>query len=132
MRRSLLFAGLLITFAANGYAQTPSNRSALTGVVQDQTGAAIVGARVELSGGGVLPQSATTDQSGGFRFMRVPPEQRRIYVFDGNSQALDHILATDSLFDSLVRFDVVHINSEFVDQASDHDPTPAIFRLPAR
>lgn len=62
----------------------------------------------------------------------LPPGERYTYVFDGNSQALDHILATDSLFSSLVRFDVVHINSEFVDQASDHDPTLAIFRLPAR
>ncbi|MDT5294800.1 MAG: hypothetical protein QOJ76_1680, partial [Acidobacteriota bacterium] len=71
MRRSFLLAGLLITLAANGYAQTPSNRSALTGVVQDQTGAAIVGAKVELSGG-VPPQSVTTDQTGGFRFTRIP------------------------------------------------------------
>lgn len=62
----------------------------------------------------------------------LPPGERYTYVFDGNSQALDHILVTDSLFDSLVRFDVVHINSEFVDQVSDHDPTLAIFRLPAR
>lgn len=62
----------------------------------------------------------------------LPPGERYTYVFDGNSQALDHILVTDSLFDSLVRFDVVHINSEFVDHASDHDPTLAIFRLPAR
>ena len=62
----------------------------------------------------------------------LPPGERYTYVFDGNSQALDHLLVTDSLFDSLVRFDVVHINPEFVDQASDHDPTLAIFRLPAR
>src|SRR5215207_1309097 len=62
----------------------------------------------------------------------LPPGERYTYVFDGNSQALDHILVTDSLFNALVRFDVVHINSEFVDQASDHDPTLAIFRLPAR
>jgi predicted extracellular nuclease len=62
----------------------------------------------------------------------LPPGERYTYVFDGNSQALDHVLVTDSLFDSLVRFDVVHINSEFVDQVSDHDPTLAIFRLPAR
>jgi hypothetical protein len=38
VRRSFLLAGLLIILAANDYAQTPSNRSALTGVVQDQTG----------------------------------------------------------------------------------------------
>jgi hypothetical protein len=75
-----LFAGLLIIIAASGYAQTPSNRSALTGIVRDQTGAAIVGAKVELSGGGVPPQSATTDQSGGFRFTRVPPAKYQLQV----------------------------------------------------
>ncbi len=65
-------------------------------------------------------------------FETLPPGERYTYVFEGNSQALDHILVTGSLFSSLVRFDVVHINAEFVDQASDHDPTLAVFRLPAR
>ncbi|MET0649135.1 MAG: endonuclease/exonuclease/phosphatase family protein, partial [Pyrinomonadaceae bacterium] len=65
-------------------------------------------------------------------FETLPRNERYTYVFDGNSQALDHILVTGSLFDALVRFDVVHINAEFVEQASDHDPTLAIFRLPAR
>ena len=65
-------------------------------------------------------------------FETLPPNERYTYVFDGNSQALDHILVTGGLFSSLVRFDVVHINAEFVEQSSDHDPTLAIFRLPAR
>ena len=76
MGRSFLFASLLIIIAATGYAQTPANRGVLTGVVQDQAGAAIVGARVELSGGGVPPQSVTTDQSGGFRFTRIHAQVR--------------------------------------------------------
>lgn len=80
MRRSFLLAGLLITLAANGYAQTTPNRSTLTGVVQDQTGAAIVGAKVVLSGEGVPPQSVTTDQSGGFRFTRIPPAKYQLQV----------------------------------------------------
>ena len=65
-------------------------------------------------------------------FETLPPAERYTYVFDGNAQALDHILVSPRLFASLVRFDVVHINSEFVDQASDHDPPVAIFRLAAR
>jgi predicted extracellular nuclease len=65
-------------------------------------------------------------------FETLPPRERYTYIFDGNSQALDHILVSNSLFASLVNFDVVHINAEFVDQASDHDPPVAIFRLPAR
>jgi predicted extracellular nuclease len=65
-------------------------------------------------------------------FETLPQGERYTYIFDGNSQALDHILVSKGLFASLVRFDVVHINAEFNDQASDHDPPVAIFRLPAR
>lgn len=43
------------------------------------------------------------------------------YVFDGNSQALDHILVADGLADR-VDYDIARINSEFHDQVSDHDP----------
>lgn len=57
---------------------------------------------------------------------------RSMYWVVATSQALDHILVIRNLFNSLGRFDVVHINSEFVDQASDHDPTVAVFKLPAR
>ncbi|HEV2761891.1 MAG TPA: endonuclease/exonuclease/phosphatase family protein [Pyrinomonadaceae bacterium] len=62
----------------------------------------------------------------------LPRGERYTYVFDGNSQALDHILVSANLFASLVRFDVVHLNSEYVEQASDHDPTVAVFLLPSR
>lgn len=62
----------------------------------------------------------------------LPQNERYTYVFEGNSQTLDHILVTNKLSYSLVRFEVVHINSEFLEQASDHDPTVAIFRLPVR
>ncbi|MFE5940784.1 lamin tail domain-containing protein [Streptomyces sp. NPDC056470] len=50
----------------------------------------------------------------------LPANERYSYVFDGNSQALDHILTSPAIrrFD----YDVVHINAEFADQASDHDP----------
>jgi predicted extracellular nuclease len=50
----------------------------------------------------------------------LPPAERYGYVFDGNSQALDHILVSKSITDPV--YDVVHINAEFADQASDHDP----------
>lgn len=61
---------------------------------------------------------------------RLPPAERYTYVFDGNSQALDHILVSPALARSVASFDVVHINSEFSDGASDHDPTVALFALP--
>ncbi|MER5983701.1 endonuclease/exonuclease/phosphatase family protein [Streptomyces sp. NPDC001787] len=50
----------------------------------------------------------------------LPASERYSYVYDGNSQTLDHILTSPGIrrFD----YDVVHINAEFADQASDHDP----------
>jgi predicted extracellular nuclease len=52
----------------------------------------------------------------------LPLEQRYSYVFQGNSQVLDHILISRTLAGEPYEYDVVHINSEFADQASDHDP----------
>ncbi|HEX5709412.1 MAG TPA: endonuclease/exonuclease/phosphatase family protein, partial [Pyrinomonadaceae bacterium] len=60
---------------------------------------------------------------------RLPTPERYTYVFDGNSQSLDHILVSRSLASALASYDIVHINSEFADAASDHDPTVAVFRL---
>jgi uncharacterized protein len=50
---------------------------------------------------------------------RLPGPERYSYVFEGNSQTLDHVLVGGL---HLVDYDVVHINAEFFDQASDHDP----------
>jgi uncharacterized protein len=56
----------------------------------------------------------------------LPPAERYSYVFEGNSQTLDHILFSTPLFNAhLFDYDVVHVNSEFADQASDHDPQVA-------
>ncbi|MDT0329084.1 endonuclease/exonuclease/phosphatase family protein [Nocardiopsis lambiniae] len=51
----------------------------------------------------------------------LPAGERHNYVFDGNSQALDHILVNQALA-GRVDYEVVRINSEFHDQVSDHDP----------
>jgi predicted extracellular nuclease len=61
----------------------------------------------------------------------LPVAERYTYDFEGNSEVLDHILISRGLsvlqpvrclclrrFD----YDVVHVNSEFNDQASDHEP----------
>ncbi|MBP2340217.1 putative extracellular nuclease [Saccharothrix coeruleofusca] len=50
----------------------------------------------------------------------LPPNERYSYVHEGNSQTLDHILISSNM--TRYRYDVVHINAEFADQASDHDP----------
>jgi len=50
----------------------------------------------------------------------LPEGEQYNYVFQGNSQTLDHILVGGRM--KSVDYDVVHINAEFFDQASDHDP----------
>ncbi len=57
----------------------------------------------------------------------LPANQRYTYNFEGNAQALDHIMASSSLSSLLRGYDVVHINSEFGTQVSDHDPVVAQF-----
>ncbi|HEY4347151.1 MAG TPA: Ig-like domain-containing protein [Gaiellaceae bacterium] len=52
----------------------------------------------------------------------LPVNEQYTYDFEGNSEALDHILLSDHLFGEPFAYDAVHVNSEFADQASDHDP----------
>ncbi|MBC2877223.1 MULTISPECIES: endonuclease/exonuclease/phosphatase family protein [Streptomyces] len=63
-----------------------------------------------------------TDQVG-----LLPAKERYGYVYQGNSQVLDHILTSPAMSGKGSRsgrtdYDIVHINAEFADQASDHDP----------
>jgi predicted extracellular nuclease len=51
----------------------------------------------------------------------LPTPERYSYVFEGNSQILDQILMSKNLQPGS-SYDVVHMNSEFPDQISDHDP----------
>lgn len=54
----------------------------------------------------------------------LPEDERYTFIFDGNSQSLDHILVSEELSD-LAQVDIVHVNTEFADtpqRASDHDP----------
>jgi uncharacterized protein len=60
----------------------------------------------------------------------LPPEERYTYVFEGNSQVLDHILVSPNLVqNAAVEYDVVHVNAEFANQVSDHDPEVARIRF---
>jgi predicted extracellular nuclease len=53
----------------------------------------------------------------------LPENERYSYVFEGNSQTLDHILLSAALFGEPFDYDIVHVNAEFADQASDHEPS---------
>ncbi|MFF0794265.1 lamin tail domain-containing protein [Streptomyces spiralis] len=56
----------------------------------------------------------------------LPVNERYSYVYDGNSQTLDHILVSSAV--KKPEYQVVHINSEFSDQTSDHDPQVVRFK----
>jgi hypothetical protein len=62
----------------------------------------------------------------------LPLNEQYTYVFEGNSQVLDHILVSDNLLGDAAEaaeIDVVHSNAEFADQVSDHDPLVSRFDL---
>ena len=63
-----------------------------------------------LTSGGILTDLMNT----------LPVNERYSYVYDGTSQTLDHILVSPAI--KKPGYEVVHINSEFADQTSDHDP----------
>ena len=61
----------------------------------------------------------------------IPEDERYSFIFQGNSQQLDHILVSDSLLEG-AEIDNVHVNVEFAEteqRASDHDPVLASLAL---
>jgi len=63
----------------------------------------------------------------------LPKAERYSYVFEGNSQVLDQILVSTNLLEGFpIEYDPVHVNAEFTDQASDHDPQVARLDLRGR
>ncbi|MFB9726769.1 endonuclease/exonuclease/phosphatase family protein [Haloechinothrix salitolerans] len=68
------------------------------------------------------PAVGTLTEGGALRALitELPSEDQYTYIYEGRSQVLDHILVSPALDDADI--DVVHINAEFQDQASDHDP----------
>ncbi len=59
----------------------------------------------------------------------LPPTEQYTYVFEGNSEVLDHILFSGALMARPHTYDVVHVNSEFASKVGDHDPQVAIVTL---
>ncbi len=71
-------------------------------------------------------------------FEALPEDERYTYIYQGASQALDHILVTPGLMDLLRRVEVLHVNADFSpavpgdsspQRKSDHDPVIAVFSL---
>ena len=62
----------------------------------------------------------------------IPEDERYSFIFEGNSQQLDHILVSDSLTNGS-EIDIVHVNTEFAEtdeSTSDHDPVIASLIIP--
>lgn len=59
----------------------------------------------------------------------LPKSERYTYDYQGNEQVLDQILVSRSIREDCdFDYDSVHINSEFSDQISDHDPQVLRFK----
>jgi uncharacterized protein len=61
---------------------------------------------------------------------RLPEAERYTYVWQGNSEQLDHVLASPTLAAQCRLARPVHVACEFAQQASDHDPVLARFSTP--
>jgi predicted extracellular nuclease len=59
----------------------------------------------------------------------LPRSDRYTYVFDGNSQALDHILVSPGLRPFVNAVDIVHRHADFPSRVTDHDPLLARLRF---
>ena len=60
----------------------------------------------------------------------LPPEERFTYIFQGNAQAIDHILVSRALA-PVSEQEILPVNSLNPRQAADHDPLVARLFLPA-
>jgi uncharacterized protein len=92
-----------------------------------ETVGVLTGDLVAVAGGADADGSGPTAPGAGAvmatLFDLLPADERYSYVFEGNSQVLDQILVSSSLIDLDPSYDVVHVNAEFWDQVSDHDPS---------
>ena len=98
-------------------AQLATDPSLKLGVLGDFNGFYFEDALRALGGGGVLTNLHDL----------LPEEERYSYLFDGNLQAIDHILVSGGL-SAGASFDAVHINAEQTrgtPRGTDHDPVLA-------
>ena len=99
-----------------------TNPALKLGVLGDFNGFYFEGAVGALEAGGVMTDLHRLNAS----------EERYSYVFDGNSQAIDHMIVTQNMV-GVAEFDAVHLNSEFASNTSrptDHDPIVGRFAIP--
>jgi predicted extracellular nuclease len=77
----------------------------------------------------VSPVASLGDEMMSILTQSIPVNERYSYIFQGNSQSLDHILVSAGI-DAVAEY--VHVNSEFAHspaRASDHDPMVALIQV---
>ena len=86
-----------------------------------------------------LPINTLRDAGLEHVFDLLPWEERYTYIYQGVSQALDHILVTPNLMDLILRVDILHVNADYPlplsddtspYHKSDHDPVIVVFTSP--
>ncbi len=60
----------------------------------------------------------------------LPDAERYTYVYQGNSQVLDHLVLSLPLVSAGYSYDIVHVNSEFPAPLSDHEPQVVRLTIP--
>jgi uncharacterized protein len=83
----------------------------------------VVGDLYQFSPALSILKTGTADGSGKATLtdlITLPANQQYTYDFDGVSEVLDHILVSNGIKE--YTYQVVHLNSEFANQDSDHDP----------
>lgn len=121
----------------NGSVDQRSAQAAVVNAFVDEALAAVPEARIGLVGdfnefGFLAPLETLTGADEGTPVVydlldRLDATARYTYVFEGNSQALDHFFVSPALATAATTVKVLHINAEFADQVSDHDPVVAGF-----
>ncbi|MFD5749035.1 endonuclease/exonuclease/phosphatase family protein [Streptomyces sp. NPDC127033] len=101
-------ARAIASFTRALLAANPAARLAVTGDLNDTEYSTPVRA---LTDAGLTDLPAT-----------LPRPERYTYIHQGNGQILDHILLSPALTHRPHTYEIIHLNSEFHDQASDHDP----------
>lgn len=121
---------------ANAGEQVRNDQSAALAAYIQKLQLADPNAKIAVAGdfnGFYFEQSLTVLEQGGSLTnltRQLSPEERYSTIFEGNSQQLDHILASAGLAAD-AQFDIVHLNTGFADPVSDHDPAVARFRIDA-
>ncbi|MDP9354666.1 MAG: hypothetical protein M3R02_05175, partial [Chloroflexota bacterium] len=117
-------------------ARTRERQAAVVAGLVAELRAADPGALVLVAGDfNDLPESAPVAALAGAGMTNLvttlPPEERYTISFEGESQGIDQVLVSPALEEALVPdgVNIVHVNSEFPDPASDHDPVVTRFGL---